>query len=111
MKGLHLLFFLPLYFKADSIISEISNLVEDLENYQNDANFIAILFELQGLVTEKFRDAKHAVQNKMKEENRLKNTLDGNNVDNKLTSILGFTQELARAEERNHIQQTIDDMQ
>ncbi|WP_198556429.1 methyl-accepting chemotaxis protein [Glaciecola sp. 33A] len=35
----------------------------------------------------------------------------GNNVDNKLTSILGFTQELARAEERGHIQQTIDDMQ
>lgn len=35
----------------------------------------------------------------------------GNNVDNKLTSILGFTQELARAEERVHIQQTIDDMQ
>lgn len=35
----------------------------------------------------------------------------GNNVDNKLTSILGFTQELARAVERGHIQQTIDDMQ
>lgn len=35
----------------------------------------------------------------------------GNNVDNKLTSILGFIQELARAEERGHIQQTIDDMQ
>jgi methyl-accepting chemotaxis protein len=35
----------------------------------------------------------------------------GNNVDNKLTSILGFIQELARAKERGHIQQTIDDMQ
>lgn len=35
----------------------------------------------------------------------------GNNIDNKLTSILGFIQELARAAERDHIQQTIDDMQ
>lgn len=35
----------------------------------------------------------------------------GNNIDNKLTLILGFVQELARAAERDHIQQTIDDMQ
>jgi len=35
----------------------------------------------------------------------------GNNIDNKLTLILGFIQELARASERDHIQQTIDDMQ
>ena len=35
----------------------------------------------------------------------------GNNIDNKLTLILGFIQELARAAERDHIQQTIDDMQ
>ena len=35
----------------------------------------------------------------------------GNNIDNKLTLILGFIQELARATERDHIQQTIDDMQ
>lgn len=35
----------------------------------------------------------------------------GNNIDNKLTSILGFTQELARAVESEHIRQTIDDMQ
>ena len=65
--------FFALYYKADSIILEISNLVGDLVNYQNDADFIAILFELQGLVTEKFRDAKHAVQNKMKEERKLEN--------------------------------------
>lgn len=35
----------------------------------------------------------------------------GNNIDNKLTLILGFIQELARAVERDHIQQIIDDMQ
>ncbi|MFT6086388.1 MAG: methyl-accepting chemotaxis protein, partial [Glaciecola sp.] len=35
----------------------------------------------------------------------------GNNIDNKLTSILGFIQELERAVDSNHIQQTIDDMQ
>lgn len=35
----------------------------------------------------------------------------GNNIDNKLTLILGFIQELSRATERDHIQQTIDDMQ
>jgi methyl-accepting chemotaxis protein len=35
----------------------------------------------------------------------------GNNIDNKLALILGFIEELARATERDHIQQTIDDMQ
>lgn len=35
----------------------------------------------------------------------------GNNIDNKLALILGFIQELARAVERDHIQQTIEVMQ